>query len=149
MNENQECAIRGRYRVAAIERYGENRIAAVYDLIRAVTDSADATRVSGEFYGQNRHGQMAVTSLGGNPSLLDGTVKVGVGGHRGVAAVMKARRLIGFTYATSNYNSEHVLFVAVTSETRRLWGLAAPVLKEYRVSYRPDGALIPHESGAH
>lgn len=149
MNENEEYALRQGYRADAIKKFGEARIHAVYDLIREVTDSADATRVSGEFYGQNRHGRMVVKSLSGAPSVLDGTTKAGVGGHRGLMAVMKARRLVGFTYATSNSNSEHTMFVAVTSETRRLWRLAAPVLKEYGVSYRPDAALIPHESGMH
>jgi len=150
MNERQENEARRAYRAAAIEEFGEEAVKGVYALITAVTDSAGATRVNGEFYGQSRHGQMVVKPLSGKPDLLiSGMARKSIGGHRGVMAVLKGGRLIGFTWAIGNSNSEHLMFAAATEETRQLWKLSAPVLKKYNVSYKPDGALIPHNSPMH
>ncbi len=149
MNERQENEARRAYRAAAIEEFGEEAVQSVYDLITAVTNSADATRVSGEFYGQSRHGRMIVKPLSGKAGLLNGTTRESIGGHRGVMAVLRNGRLVGFTWALSNSNSEHLMFSAATPATRRLWHKAAPVLKKYGISYKPDGALIPHNSRMH
>ena len=149
MNERQENEARRAYRAAAIEEFGEEAVQSVYDLITAVTNSADATRVSGEFYGQSRHGRMIVKPLSGKAGLLNGTTRESIGGHRGVMAVLRNGRLVGFTWALSNSNSEHLVFSATTEETRQLWKLSAPVLKKYNVSYKPDRALIPHNSPMH
>lgn len=149
MNERQENEARRAYRAAAIEEFGAAAVKGVYALITAVTDSAGATRVNGEFYGQSRHGRMIVKPLSGKAGLLNGTTRESIGGHRGVMAVLRNGRLVGFTWALSNSNSEHLMFAAATEETRQLWKLSAPVLKKYNVSYKPDSSLIPHNSPMH
>lgn len=149
MNEREEYETRQAHRAAAIETFGKEAVNAVYFLIDAVTDTADATRISGEFYGQSHHGQMVVKPLSGNATPLNGATRVPVGGHRSVMAVFRQRRLVGFTYTTSNMNSDHLMFASPTVATRQLWRLAAPVLREYRISYKPDRALLPHDSQMH